>query len=150
MSFIQRFLGASLPSPIWGLLQSLSLTNLFHVGQCAAFLDSSPMLSLQVPLALLLMLPEPLLCHSYLLTPPSPLTHSSHHVCHSLRLHISSVSSQAQQNSHTESLEWWCISIIPALRRGRQEVHKFKASLGYIARPCPKQQMRIVGQGQTC
>jgi hypothetical protein len=29
---------------------------------------------------------------------------------------------------------WWCIPVIPALRRVRQEDHKFKTSLSYIAR----------------
>jgi hypothetical protein len=29
-------------------------------------------------------------------------------------------------------------SIIPALRRQRQEDHKFKASLGYMVTPCLK------------
>jgi hypothetical protein len=29
---------------------------------------------------------------------------------------------------------WWCVSIIPALRRLRQEDQEFQGSLGYIAR----------------
>jgi hypothetical protein len=28
---------------------------------------------------------------------------------------------------------WWCMPIIPALRRVRKEDHKFEASLSYIA-----------------
>jgi hypothetical protein len=32
----------------------------------------------------------------------------------------------------------WCIPIIPALWRLRQENREFKAKLGYIARTCPK------------
>jgi hypothetical protein len=34
------------------------------------------------------------------------------------------------------SLAWW----IPALRRLRQKDLKFKASLGYIPSPCPKEE----------
>jgi hypothetical protein len=30
---------------------------------------------------------------------------------------------------------YWCMSIIPALRRLRQEAHEFEASLNYIERP---------------
>lgn len=31
-------------------------------------------------------------------------------------------------------LAWWCMSIVPTLGS-----YKFKASLGYIEKPCPKQ-----------
>jgi hypothetical protein len=34
-----------------------------------------------------------------------------------------------------KSQEWWCISVIAALRRPKQEDYKFKSSLGYITRP---------------
>jgi hypothetical protein len=30
------------------------------------------------------------------------------------------------------SWEWWCMPVLPALRRQRQVVYNFKASLGYI------------------
>jgi hypothetical protein len=33
-------------------------------------------------------------------------------------------------------LVWWYTPVIPALRKLRQEDHKFKVSLGYIERPC--------------
>jgi hypothetical protein len=35
---------------------------------------------------------------------------------------------------------WWCTPVIPAFRNLRQEDCKFKASLGYIERPCLKKQ----------
>jgi hypothetical protein len=34
---------------------------------------------------------------------------------------------------------WWLMAVIPAVKRLWQEDHEFKASLGYIARPCLKQ-----------
>jgi hypothetical protein len=34
--------------------------------------------------------------------------------------------------------EWWHTPIIPVLRKLSWEDHKFKAFLGYIARPCHK------------
>jgi hypothetical protein len=33
---------------------------------------------------------------------------------------------------------WWYVSLIPALKRLRQEDNKFEASLGYTANPCLK------------
>jgi hypothetical protein len=31
-----------------------------------------------------------------------------------------------------KSWVWWCISVIPAFRKQRQENQEFKASLGYV------------------
>jgi hypothetical protein len=39
---------------------------------------------------------------------------------------------------------WWCMPVIPALLRLRQEDHKFKTSLGYIARPCLEKKKKTV------
>jgi hypothetical protein len=36
------------------------------------------------------------------------------------------------------SWAWWCIHIIPALQKLRQEDPRFKASLGYILRTVSK------------
>jgi hypothetical protein len=41
---------------------------------------------------------------------------------------------------------WWCTLVIPALRRLRQEACEFEVSLGYIARPCLKKELQIVGK----
>jgi hypothetical protein len=35
----------------------------------------------------------------------------------------------------SETQVWWYTLIIPALRRQRQEDHKFEASIGYTVRP---------------
>jgi hypothetical protein len=35
---------------------------------------------------------------------------------------------------YQESWVWWCMPIIPALGRRKQEDQEFKSSLGYIAR----------------
>lgn len=34
-----------------------------------------------------------------------------------------------------QEIVWWCIHVIPALRRLKQEKGKFKVSQGYIVRP---------------
>jgi hypothetical protein len=42
---------------------------------------------------------------------------------------------------------WWCISILPALRKPRQEGCKLGARLGYIARLCQKKKRK---EGRMC
>jgi hypothetical protein len=37
---------------------------------------------------------------------------------------------------------WCCIPVIPAFGRLREENHKFKATLGYIVRPCQRERER--------
>jgi hypothetical protein len=41
------------------------------------------------------------------------------------------------------SWAWWHTPVIPALGRLKQKNHGFKASLGYIVRPCLKKKNRI-------
>jgi hypothetical protein len=36
----------------------------------------------------------------------------------------------------------WCMLVIPALRKQRQESHAFQASLGYVERPCLKKEKK--------
>jgi hypothetical protein len=43
-----------------------------------------------------------------------------------------------------ESWVWWCMPVIPALRRWRQEDHELKASLHYIVRSYLKKRVKIV------
>jgi hypothetical protein len=45
---------------------------------------------------------------------------------------------------HFLKMYWWCMSIIPALGRLRQEDHKFKVSLGYIGSPSLKKKKKSV------
>jgi hypothetical protein len=39
---------------------------------------------------------------------------------------------------------WWCLLVIPALRRLRQEAEGLKTSLSYIAEPVSKTKMNLV------
>jgi hypothetical protein len=41
-------------------------------------------------------------------------------------------------DEYSKSLAWWCIPVIPALEKQRQEDQKFETSLGYIVRSCLK------------
>jgi hypothetical protein len=38
----------------------------------------------------------------------------------------------SKSEAELRSLAWWCMPVIPAFRRLRQEDDEFKASLGYI------------------
>jgi hypothetical protein len=40
-------------------------------------------------------------------------------------------------------LAWWCIPVIPELRRVRQEDHEFETSLSYKEIPCLKPPEKI-------
>jgi hypothetical protein len=43
------------------------------------------------------------------------------------------------QKLETKGQAWWNTPAMPALRRWRQEAWKFKATLGYVVRPCLKE-----------
>jgi hypothetical protein len=49
----------------------------------------------------------------------------------------SDIASVPLSKAKRRSQVWCFMSIIPALRRLRQENHEFKVSLDYIVRPCP-------------
>jgi hypothetical protein len=52
--------------------------------------------------------------------------------CNTAELEVEKVSNF---KSFCVILAWWYTSVIPALRRLKQEDHEFKTSLGYIGRP---------------
>jgi hypothetical protein len=43
-----------------------------------------------------------------------------------------------RSRSGFRSWAWWCIPVIPALKRWKQKDQEFKASMSYMARPCLK------------
>jgi hypothetical protein len=52
-------------------------------------------------------------------------------------------------NKDTLDWVWWCIFVILALGRLRQEDVEFKANLGYIVRTCFKKKIGL-GTGDSC
>jgi hypothetical protein len=41
----------------------------------------------------------------------------------------------SKSEAELRSLAWWCMPVIPALRRWRQEGLQFQARIGFTARP---------------
>jgi hypothetical protein len=67
----------------------------------------------------------------------SPIT-----VC-MFRIYLLEVSIGKFDRKVNVSLEWWYRPIISELGRLKQEDLEFKASLDYIARPCPKKKKKL-------
>jgi hypothetical protein len=57
-----------------------------------------------------------------------------HQIVHLEFVHFSICKFYLKKKNYSQA--WWCISIISAPRRQRQEDREFKTRLGYIAKPC--------------